>query len=321
MPRRPLAVIARSYAPHLLIAPPFLGWRYASDAADTEAALPWLHEALGWATVAAVAAAWVASSVVVGRRLIPRLPAVRWAGIKGWWRWMHQPYREAPGDDALSCLMVVAGLAAVTLLAAAGTQITQLWASPVWCAAAIQAADMGLLTAALFRTSTLELVRQRAETERSRSDRESAVRSVQSYFEEHAALISEEFPAVRLLMELRVRIPGSASPDDAWSAARSLLQELHEIVSKARRERARELGRAVPGSPARDRAVDLRVLIGQLDAQITQAEEEVSASRGRGENPAWIERQLADLRRRRREAAAEIETLIPLTGPATAVGV
>jgi hypothetical protein len=63
-------------------------------------------------------------------------------------------------------------------------------------------------------------------------ERAAAREAVQSCYDENAELLREVFPTLRFNAEMRVRLPNTISPDEAWKQARDMIHELLVIVSE-----------------------------------------------------------------------------------------
>lgn len=318
-------LLRRVVLPHAGLAPLLLAWCVS---ATWDPALPsWVPAATRAAAITWVVAAWVATGVVVGRPLVGPFTPGDWDRLRSW----LQSDAESASDTVWPLVVLGAGALAGAIVYAF---LQELWWSPVWFALFCQAADLAVLGIALarsgvFRADPAEAERQAAEAERQAAeaererlegDRAAAVAAVRGFHAEHADLIAEEYPPVRLDAELRTRIPGAAGPDDAWRAAREFLAELQGAVRAARLRRERERAESRPPDPVRDRASELRVLIEQLDTQIRQTEEAIHRCREGGLNSAFLERQLADLSHRWREAADELDRLTRLSPITTPTG-
>ncbi len=314
-------LLRRAVLPHAVLAPLLLAW---CASATRDPALPsWVPDATRAAAIAGVVAAWVASGVAVGRPLVGPFTPGDWNRLRSWGR--------SEADTAWPLVVLVAGALAGAIMYAF---LQELWWSPVWFALFWQVVDLAVLGIAfarsgVFRADPAEAERQTAEDERRAAeaekarlagDRAAAVAAVRGFHAEHADLIGDEYPPVRLDAELRVRIPDSASPSDAWSAARDLLARLQDVARQERRRRDKELAAALPADPIADRSLDVRTLIRTLEVQTGQMDGEILRQREEGLNTAVLERQLADLRRRKRDAEDELRRLAETPPPAPVPG-
>ena len=66
-------------------------------------------------------------------------------------------------------------------------------------------------------------------------ERRAARAAVQSCYDENAELLREAFPPLRFKVEMRVRIPDTATPEIAWKQARRMIQELLTAVAAEKR--------------------------------------------------------------------------------------
>ena len=66
-------------------------------------------------------------------------------------------------------------------------------------------------------------------------ERRAARAAVQSCYNENAEVLREAFPPLRFKVEMRVRIPETATPEIAWKQARRMIQELLTAVAAEKR--------------------------------------------------------------------------------------
>ena len=167
--------------------------------------------------------AWRYSAWVAGAALDPWF-TIRWLGapVSAWW-WLSTREPADEVDEVFGCGTAIAGLVLAALL---GVLVFVLAAwllrSPLFLALLLQGADLLLLALCLAQPGAFE--RCRAEDER-----RAALDSVWSYHAAHPEL-RPVYPAIRLEVELRTKIPAGTPPQAAWEAARGLILELMPLA-------------------------------------------------------------------------------------------
>lgn len=115
---------------------------------------------------------------------------------------------------------------------------------------------------------------------------------VEGYYSQHATLLREIYPRVRLNAELRARIPNTATPEVAWKQAHELLVHLQAIVMPAQRERhERQAHRE------------------ELEQQLAQIDEQLAALAESSLDSLLGRRRLDSLKRRKQELVSQLQQL------------
>jgi hypothetical protein len=216
--------ILRAYGPHFVLLGTIIVHSLLQEY-ELPAYVQWIRSTAAVAFAVAIPGSWIMSCVLVGHRFITFgwLSSVV-AIMKNWWWLINTPMTEREhaatrGQATPGCLVIIAGALAIYIVA------ISLDRAPI----SFWSLNIIVLTVALIASGAYRRFVNETWPHLGYASRK-ARSAVKHLYDKHAPSLHATCPPVLFNAELEARIPPKAPDEQAWKAARDMMDQLLRLL-------------------------------------------------------------------------------------------